>query len=445
SRPFAQAALAIVFLGLGLYGGVVHWRSDRRSFWFFGALVFSVTFALVFYMNFKYGWSQAPELGYSVPREVRDRDYFYIWSYSTWGVWAALGLVALWAAAARSFAGRDGGGGGNGRVPWLAASPLLLVALVPLVANWRQASRAGDTATAGFARDLLNSVEPYGVLVTVGDNDTFPLWYAQEVEGVRRDVTIAVTSLLNTDWYARQTLIRRPVAAYDTARGPAVYRGREWPRPTAPALSMTVAQSDAIPLLVPFAEPVLFTAGSINAVLDPQRQPYGGLERADVFVLQMIKDGASTGRPVYISMTAGDYAERLGLGRHVLLQGLARKVVYAPADQARDVVVVPGQGAVDVGRSLALWSAYEAPAAIIRHGQWVDQPSVTVPYAYVRLGAVLGDALFTRGDSTSGRGVLATASRVANAVGLDVPGLSAPSQPAVPAPGESIPLLPGGR
>ena len=445
-RPFAQATLAFVFLALGIYGGVVHYRSDRRSFWFFGALVFSVTLALVFYMNFKYGWSQAPELGYSVPREVRDRDYFYIWSYSTWGVWAALGLVAIWAAAARSFGARTGDAvatAGNSRTPWMLAAPVLLVALVPLFANWRQASRAGDTATGDFARDMLNSVEPYGVLVTVGDNDTFPLWYAQEVEGVRRDVTIAVTSLLNTDWYARQTLIRRPQVEYDAARGPAVYRSRSWARPAAPPLSLSVAQSDAIPLFVPLPGRQLFTAGSLSAILDPQRQPYGGLERADVFVLQMIKDGVTTGRPVYISTTTGDYAERLGLGEHMLQHGLARKVVYSPAAASRDAVVVPGAGAVDVARSLALWSLYDAPTSIIRHGQWVDQPSVTVPYAYIRLGAVLGDALFQRGDSANGRMVLATAARVGEAVGLDVAGLATP---ATPAPGgESIPLIPRGR
>ena len=444
-RPFAQTALALVFLGLGLYGGVVHWRGDRRSFWFFGALVFSVTFALVFYMNFKYGWSQAPELGYSVPREVRDRDYFYIWSYSTWGVWAALGLVALWTSAARSVASRMARGGGNGAAQWIAAAPLLLTALIPLIANWRQASRAGDTATAAFARDLLNSVEPYGVLVTVGDNDTFPLWYAQEVEGVRRDVTIAVTSLLNTDWYARQVLIRRPVEAYDPAMGPAVYRGKSWLRPSGPPLSLTVAQADAIPLFVPLGGRQLFTAGSLSAVLDPERQPYGGLERADVFVLQLIRDGVSTGRPVYISTTAADYPERLGLGRHVLQQGLARKVVYAPADAASGAAIVAGSGAVDVERSHALWSSYEAPPAIIRHGQWVDQPSVTVPYAYIRLGAVLGEALFQRGDSSGGRAVLATAARVATAVGLDVPGLAPPAPPRGVGRAESIPLLPGGR
>ena len=69
---------------------------DRRTFWYFGPLMFTLTLALIYYMNFKYGWSQSPELGDTVQREVRDRDYFYIWSYSAWGVWAALGLVYIW-------------------------------------------------------------------------------------------------------------------------------------------------------------------------------------------------------------------------------------------------------------------------------------------------------------------------------------------------------------
>ena len=94
--PVLQQMLAVIFLLLGGFGGYVHWKRDRRSFWFFGPLVFTVTVALVVYLNFKYGASQAPELGDAVPREVRDRDYFYLWSFSAWSVWAALGLVFLW-------------------------------------------------------------------------------------------------------------------------------------------------------------------------------------------------------------------------------------------------------------------------------------------------------------------------------------------------------------
>src|SRR5512139_3137941 len=72
----------------------------------------------------------------------------------------------------------------------LYGPPVLLVALVPLFGNRLTASRKGEMLARDFSYDLLQSVEPYGVLVTAGDNDTFPLWYAQEVEGIRRDVTV---------------------------------------------------------------------------------------------------------------------------------------------------------------------------------------------------------------------------------------------------------------
>ncbi|MBK8058680.1 MAG: DUF2723 domain-containing protein [Gemmatimonadetes bacterium] len=91
-----QAVLAALYLVLGLFGGWVHWKRDRQSFWFFGPLMFTMTLALIKYLNFRYGYSQAPELGDSVEREVRDRDYFYLWSFSAWSVWAALGLAFVW-------------------------------------------------------------------------------------------------------------------------------------------------------------------------------------------------------------------------------------------------------------------------------------------------------------------------------------------------------------
>jgi len=386
-----QGALAVLFLGLGIAGGVVHWRRDRASFWFFGPLVFTVTLALVYYMNFKYGASQAPELS-GVDREVRDRDYFYLWSYSAWSVWAALGLVAVW----RGLAER------TGRAPrWAATAPILAFGLLPLIGNWRAASRAGEWATREWARDVLNSVEPYGILITGGDNDTFPLWYAQEVEGVRRDVTVAVTSLLNTDWYARG-LMRRPITRYDEAAGPAIYRGRSWPMPTRPIMSLTTAQLNAIPDYVELREPQLFQQGGIRAVVDPRRLEFGVPLRSDIIVLQMLKDNLGE-RPFYVSRTTAGYSQALGLTPYALVQGLVTKVSPTALAAGRDTLEVPGLGFVDVSRTAALWRQYGAPAAVVRRGDWIDRPSAGIPALYTTTALVLAQAMEMQGRSAEAK------------------------------------------
>ena len=402
-QPGLQLALAVLFLGLGVAGGVVHWRHDRASFWFFGPLIFTVTVVLVYYMNFKYGASQDPGLA-GVPREVRDRDYFYLWSYSAWSVWAALGLAAAW----RALAARSRHEG-NGR--WLATAPILLLGAFPLVGNWRDASRAGETATREWAHDLLNSVEPYGVLITLGDNDTFPLWYAQEVEGVRQDVTVAVTSLLNTDWYPRG-LLRRPITPYDAARGPAAYKGRAWPMPTTPIFSLTTQQLDAIPEYVELREPQIFQQGAIHAVVDPRQLEYGVPVRSDLIVLQLLKDNAGI-RPFYISRTTGGYLQALGLQPYALMQGLASKIMTSPAPTNPDTVFVPGIGHIDVPRSRDLWLSYGGPRSIISRGDWVDRPSVNIPMTYISTALILGQVFDKQGDTATATKIRRTAIEMA--------------------------------
>jgi hypothetical protein len=419
-RPGLQTGLAAVFFVLGLLGGWVHFTRDRRSFWFFGPLVFSLTLLLIFYLNFKYGASQAPELGPDVAREVRDRDYFYLWSFSAWSVWAALGLVFVWETVA-ALIGRETVtlGGKTFELPtkkgWMLGSPVLALALVPLVANWTPASRAGHTDTRDFAHDLLNSVEPYGVLVTVGDNDTFPLWYAQEVEGIRKDVIVANTSLLNTDWYTRQLVIR-PTYEYDAAKGPAIYRGKTWPKPAKPALNMSMADADKVPLYVEISQPQMFQKGDIKAVISPQTLGKGYLERADIFVLRYIQD-AFPERPIYFSRTSATYGEQLGLGEYLLTQGLARKLLPSKPTTGRDTVVIQGQGYLDVVRTKALWdSVYLGQQALIKKGDWVDRPSVGIPYLYVDTGLTLSDALAFRGETAERSKVLGVTRQVARAM-----------------------------
>jgi hypothetical protein len=427
-NPGPQALLAAFFLVLGLFGGWVHYKRDRRSFWYFGTLMFSMTLLLIYYLNFRYGATQSPgaldAFGSPVEREVRDRDYFYLWSFSAWGVWAGLGLVFLWESIASLFGNERVRLGGEEveeprKSSWLKASPLLALALIPLFTNWSTASRRGHTDTADFARDLLNSVEPYGVLVVVGDNDTFPLWYAQEVEGVRRDVVVANTSLLNTDWYTRQ-LIRRPVHEYDSAKGPAIYRDKKWPKPAGPPLRMTPQEADSVPPYMLINKPMQVNLGELKVILDPRRlqndgQGNGYLQRADIFVLRMIAD-SWPGRPVYFSRTSGAYAKELGFDTNTLTQGLAAKVFVPPKQSSVDTMFVQGDGWLDVPRTATLWNdVFQAPKSLIKRGDWIDQPSIGIPYLYIATGLELHDALQLK-DAKGAQKVLSETRQIAEAM-----------------------------
>ncbi|MBM4195316.1 MAG: DUF2723 domain-containing protein [Gemmatimonadetes bacterium] len=415
-RPGLQGALAAIFLVLGLLGGWVHFKRDPRSFSFFGPFMFTLTLLLIYYLNFKYGASQAPELGESVAREVRDRDYFYLWSFSAWSVWAALGLTFVWESLA-ALLGTEPSKLGTQVVElpprrnWALTSPVLALAVIPMFANWDSSSRRGETDTADFAVDLLNSVEPYGVLVTVGDNDTFPLWYAQEVLGVRKDVLIANTSLMNTDWYARQ-MIRRETFDYDAEKGPAVYRGKTWTKPSKPALEMTLDEVDAIPLGIEMPSDQLFEAGKVRAVVPKQF-----LQKADIMVLRMLKE---SGRPLHFSRTSADYAfNNLGLGSYLVTQGLTRRVMGDSVKAGGGVVEVRGDGFLDLDRTMALWKDFKAPDALIKKNDWVDRPSVGIPYLYVSVGYSLSDALASAGRTAEATEVVQRAFLVAKAAKLD--------------------------
>jgi hypothetical protein len=426
-HPGFQNTLATLFLLLGGLGGYVHWKRDRRSFSYFGPLMLTVTLGLIYYMNFKYGASQAPDLGDTVQREVRDRDYFYLWSFSALSVWAALGFVYVWETVAAAIGAEKVKLAGETldlpqRRSWLLAAPVLAIAFIPLFANWQSASRAGQTDTADFAADMLNSVEPYGILVTSGDNDTFPLWYAQEVQGIRRDVTIACLSLLNTDWYTRQ-LLRRPVYEYDSLRGPAIYRGKVWKKPTGPPLRMTMAEVDAVPPAIELSAPQTFTKEGTNIVATiPPRQLAPnvlGLMRADLFVLYLIRDGYPE-RPFFFSRTTGGYRDEMGFTPYTVTVGLARKLMPRAPTPGNGIVAMPGDGWFDAPNTRALWeTAFKAPASLAKRDLWVDRPSASIPFLYVRTGLELSTTLSQMGAKDEAAKMRAQAERIARGAQLE--------------------------
>ncbi len=404
-RPLLQYAFAILFLALGAGGLAVQRRRAPGSWWYFATLAGTLTVALVFYLNFRYGSSQSPELT-DVAREPRDRDYFFIWTYSLWGFMAAIGLASLWRFAADKLASF---GRGNRRA-WAMAAPILMLALVPLAANHHSASRAGQTFTREWAVDLLNSVEPYGLLVTNGDNDSFPLWYAQHVEGVRRDVTVALVPYLGIPAYAHN-LMAHPPETYDAAHGPAIYRDGEWKKPVKPIWSLTRDQLDSVPSYAQLNGPVRFQHGGIDAMV-PQRM----LTRDQLLVLYAIRDSFPD-RGVYFSL--GGYAQALGLAPYLRQQGLAEKLDPSAIQTTAELPAVPGAH-LDIERTRTLWdTVYGGAGALIREGQWPDRASVGIPLAYAITGQQLANALAVKGDSASAERITKTVIDIARAARLD--------------------------
>jgi hypothetical protein len=412
TMPALQFVVALAFLGLGLVGGYVHWKRDRKTFWYLGPLMLTLTLALIYYLNFNYGWSQDPTLGDAVPREVRDRDYFYIWSFSAWGIWAAIGLTFLWEQLAHVMAYEDRKKITPSRRGLILAAPILLIALIPLTANWKSASRAGSYFTDQWARDYLNSLEPYAILVTHGDNDTFPLWYAQEAENVRRDVTVAVGTYLQTDWFVRQ-MIRRPVETYDAANGPALYRNQTWKKPIGPPLKMTFAEADAIPDYIQISEPQVFRKDQMKLDIQP-----GYLIRDQLVLLRLIRD-SSPERPIYLASGIG---EGLGLEPYLVSQGLARKLVDHPLTDSAPTPKIGGVF-VDVARGKALWdTVYHAPEALMKEGDWVDRASLPIPYFYAYSGSILAEALARRGDAKGASAIMSRVNGIVTAARLGASG-----------------------
>ncbi len=171
---------------LGLIGVYWHARRDPKRALAVFALFFMTGLAIVLYLN-------QPD------PQPRERDYSYVGSFFAFSLWVGLGYAGVMELLKESFKDKAD----RWRVPVF----VLLFLIVPvhmLAKNFHSHDRSGNYVAWDYSYNMLISCEPNAILFTNGDNDTFPLWYLQEVEGVRKDVRIVNLSLLNTDWYIRQ-------------------------------------------------------------------------------------------------------------------------------------------------------------------------------------------------------------------------------------------------
>ena len=172
---------------LGIIGIFFQFARDKRGCWLTFLMFFMTGIAIVIYLN-------------QPPYQVRERDYAYAGSFYSFSIWIGLAVAAVYTWISEKFDKKSSGTVTAGAV----TVAMLGVPVLMAAENWDDHDRSNRYTAVEMARNYLNSVGPNGILVTHGDNDTFPLWYAQEVEDVRTDVRIANTSLLGTDWHIDQ-------------------------------------------------------------------------------------------------------------------------------------------------------------------------------------------------------------------------------------------------
>ncbi len=386
-----------VFTVTGLGGLWALIKKDRRAGIAALAMFATLTVALIYYLNFRYGFSMyLDQIPRSEDHEVRERDYFFLCSFAFFGTLVAAGLGVAAQAASKRFRSR------------LAAIPVLALGLIPLFGNHVTASRSHEMIAHDFARDLLESVEPYGILITAGDNDTFPLWYAQEVEGIRPDVTLANLSLMNTEWHLRQ-LRRRETPAFDPTRSIDLWKPRSdttgfllgvpgpsgWPKPAAPVFAQSLAELDSLPEYSRIPKGSVVKFGDLEIAFGSDI-----VDRKDLATVYLIRQNLGK-RPIYFAWSAGGYPdETLGLTPYLVSQGLVRKLYPKPVTPNENIVFTP-MGYTDLERSRILldqeyrWQS----ASRERPRGWVDAPSASILRLYSIIYGGLATVYRERGDS----------------------------------------------
>ena len=333
SEKESRNAYYLLPLLLGLFGAVYHFSRDERRALAVLALFLATGLGIVLYLN-------------QTPMQPRPRDYSFVGNFFAVALWIGVGAAGALAAVRQGLeqlrvgtAARRAAGG--------VVLTLLLVG-VPgqmISENYADHDRSGRQAARDVAYNMLTSVAEDSILFTYGDNDTYPLWYLQNVEGVRPDVRVVNLSLLGTSWYTKQlkepSLASAPVPMSFSDERIEQLRYRPWSPKTmrlpvrkSDLLSYQPALKNAITGEHPLERPMSWrlkgrTVGDRRA-----------LSPTDQVVYDILRTNAEQGwqRPVYFAVTTPPSA-RLNLASYLQLEGLAQRVVPIRHEASRPRVV----------------------------------------------------------------------------------------------------------
>lgn len=173
---------------LGIIGLVFQYKNQNKDFWVVTLLFLFTGLAIVAYLN-------------QYPLQPRERDYAYAGSFYAFAIWIGLGVMGLVNSVSKNYKSVAAIGG-------IGVLSLILVPGLMAAENWDDHDRSGRYTARDFAYNYLNSCDENAIIFTNGDNDTFPLWYLQEVEGIRTDVRVINLSYFTADWYISQMATR---------------------------------------------------------------------------------------------------------------------------------------------------------------------------------------------------------------------------------------------
>ena len=292
---------------LGLLGMVYQGIKDQRMSFSIMSLFLLTGYAVILYLN-----QDDPQ-----PRE---RDYSYVGSFFAFSIWIGAGVAAVGEFIQSKISNKEI----STRVISIAlVLSILFVPVVMLSVNYHSHDRSGNYVAWDYSYNILQSVGPNGILFTNGDNDTFPLWYLQEVENVRKDVAVVNLSLLNTPWYIKQWKEARPdetkfINLTDKKVDEITSRLTRW---------------EERKVQVPVKNDPENIEGYIEWTLKPT---FAGqaLRVQDVMILKIIKD-AGWEVPIYFAVTVSQ-SNRIGLDPYLDMQGLTFQLKShktSPVDQ----------------------------------------------------------------------------------------------------------------
>jgi hypothetical protein len=317
---FSDSLMGIPLL-IGLFGIYYHFRRDWKM-----ATIFMVAFILLGYLTAFYQNQQQPQ-----PRE---RDYFYVGAFFVFSIWIAIGVQGLVDLVKGLFKKESYG---NAAVIGVLAFTFVLVPIKMLDANYHTHDRSRNWVPWDYSYNILQSAAPNAVLFTNGDNDTFPLWYLQDVEGVRRDVKVVNLSLLNTDWYVRQLKNNDPYGVGtvrfripDARINPTDLRPTQWsptditiptPRASTPEEMSRIVSEYAI------KDTSAISAGTVTWKM-PNTLTFGDIKaiRVQDIMVREIVEANNWERPIYFAVTCSDDS-KIGLQDYLKMEGMTFRLV----------------------------------------------------------------------------------------------------------------------